>query len=239
MEGVAGMALRAEETRSKFLRLVFHEYYREHRDLIDQPDEIQTREFGIESWEYTWRCPERIETDESGRRIKKGCGSQGTSFTRILTCPKCNSKGIQVNNWSRHIGFRTHKALVEELVASAPHSVYHSAAFYKIPVARTMEEKDWQGAELVFDIDADHLASPCSKEHDTWRCTTAGCTESGMGTPPNEGCPKCGGMNFSSRKWLCEKCLEDAKQNTLKVHDKFLVEDFGLDPELIQLNYSG
>ncbi|NHJ13973.1 MAG: hypothetical protein EAX95_09865 [Candidatus Thorarchaeota archaeon] len=233
------MSHRAEETRSKFLRLSFHEYYREHSDMIDEPDKIHTREFGIESWEYTWRCPERTETDDSGVRRKRGCGSQGTSFSRIVACPKCSSKGLQVTSWKRHVGFRTQKALLDELVTSAPHSVYHSAAFYSIPVARTMEEKEWQGAELVFDIDADHLSSPCSREHDTWKCSTSGCTESGMGNPPGEGCPKCGGTMFSIRKWLCEKCLDDAKQNTLKVYDKFLVEDFGLNPELIQLNYSG
>ncbi|NHI84166.1 MAG: hypothetical protein EAX81_07690 [Candidatus Thorarchaeota archaeon] len=233
------MSYQAEETRSKFLRLMFHEYYRKHRDTIDQPDKIHTREFGIESWDYTWRCPERTEIDDSGIKIKQGCGSQGISFARIVKCPKCGSKGLQVNNWKRHVGFRTQKALIDELVMSAAHSVYHSAAFYKIPVARTMDEKEWQGAELVFDIDADHLSSPCSKEHDAWKCNTAGCTESGMGAPPIEGCPKCGETNFSSRKWLCEKCLDDAKQSTLRVYDKFIVEDFGLDPELIQLNYSG
>ncbi len=233
------MEARAQETRSKFLRLAFHEYYRTNRGKIDQPSKIHTREFGIETWDFTWRCPERVEVDNSGKKTKKGCGSSGVSFAQIKTCPKCGSAGLQVTNWKRHIGFRSQKGLVDELVTSAPHSVYHSAAFYEIPVARSMDEKNWQGAELVFDIDADHLSAPCSMEHDAWKCMTNGCPESGMGSAPDNGCPKCGGTSFAARKWLCEKCLEDAKRNTLKVYDDFLVQDFGIDPDHIQLNYSG
>jgi DNA primase small subunit len=126
--------------------------------------------------------------------------------------------------------------LLKELVEVAPHSVYHSAAFYNIPVAR---DKGWQGAELIFDIDADHLDSPCTKEHDSWRCNDSSCLEAGTGPAPNTGCPKCGGQSFVTRKWLCDKCLEDAKKETIKVLDGFLVQDFGIDSEHIQLNFSG
>ncbi|MCK4739950.1 MAG: hypothetical protein KAT22_00235 [Candidatus Thorarchaeota archaeon] len=102
-----------------------------------------------------------------------------------------------------------------------------------------MDEKEWQGAELVFDIDADHLNSPCSEEHDAWRCNNPECGETGSGRSPKTGCPKCKGMSFSSRKWICDKCLDDAKKTLLKVYDDFLIHDLGINPELIQLNYSG
>ncbi|MFX0106938.1 MAG: DNA primase small subunit domain-containing protein [Candidatus Hodarchaeota archaeon] len=233
------MTNNSKETRSKFLRLTFHNYYRENKDKIDTPLNIHTREFGIEDWDFTWRCFERIERDESGREIKKGCGNSGSSYTKLSKCPKCGSPDIQVNNWRRHLGFRTHQALLKELVSSAPHSIYHSAAFYAIPVARHMNEKQWQGAELVFDIDADHLSSPCAEDHDVWRCNNSDCLESGVGIAPSIGCPNCGGVSFTSRKWLCSRCLDDAKKNTLKVHDDFLVQDFGIDPNNIVLNYSG
>jgi DNA primase small subunit len=39
----------------------------------------------------------------------------------------------------------------------APRHAYFSAARYDDPGARTMEEKSWQDADLVFDLDADHL----------------------------------------------------------------------------------
>ncbi|MFW9846686.1 MAG: DNA primase small subunit domain-containing protein [Candidatus Thorarchaeota archaeon] len=233
------MSNRTRETRSKFLRLTFQNYYLSNKDKVDEPHKIHTREFAIEDWEYTWRCPQRVEIDSSGNEQRIGCGSTGAAFSKPSSCPVCDSTEIQVTNWIRHIGFRTQEALLNELVENAPHSIYHSAAFYDIPVARLMSEKGWQGAELVFDIDADHLSSSCAIEHDSWRCNDPDCLESGKGPSPSTGCPKCGGLSFSSRKWLCDTCLEDAKKNTIKVHDEFLVNDFGIDPENIQLNYSG
>ena len=45
------------------------------------------------------------------------------------------------------------------LARAAPRHVYFSAARYDDPGAQTMDEKGWQGADLVFDLDADHLPS--------------------------------------------------------------------------------
>lgn len=39
-----------------------------------------------------------------------------------------------------------------------PHSVYYSTAFYRAPGELRMADKQWLGAELIFDLDADHLA---------------------------------------------------------------------------------
>jgi len=57
----------------------------------------------------------------------------------------------------RHLGFRTRKDLKEYLVENAPSHAYHSSAYYEKPDAQTMAEKNWMGADLVFDLDADHL----------------------------------------------------------------------------------
>jgi DNA primase small subunit len=38
-----------------------------------------------------------------------------------------------------------------------PRHVYYSAGYYADPSAHTMQAKDWQGSDLVFDLDADHL----------------------------------------------------------------------------------
>ena len=60
-------------------------------------------------------------------------------------------------------GMRRHKAFIsiaemqEYIQAMVPAHVYHSAAYYQHPGAPTMKEKDWEGADLIFDIDADHL----------------------------------------------------------------------------------
>ncbi len=166
-----------------------------------------------------------------------GCGRSGRSYGRLSVCPDCGTEGLSTNNWTRHVAFRSGSSLIEGLVKNAPHSIYHSAAFYRVPTAR-MEDKEWMGAELVFDIDADHLDSSCIEDHDSWMCTNSECRERGTGSAPDI-CPQCGGTSFIARKWICDKCLEDAKKNTLKVYDEFLVDDFDVDPADIQLNYSG
>jgi len=58
----------------------------------------------------------------------------------------------------RHLGFARAEDLKEYLVTRTPAHAYHSAAYYQKPDAPTMEEKGWLGADLIFDLDADHIA---------------------------------------------------------------------------------
>ncbi len=62
----------------------------------------------------------------------------------------------------RHLGFAAKKELLEFLAKRAPAHAYHSAAYYEKPGAPTMPEKGWLGADLIFDLDADHI--PGAKE---------------------------------------------------------------------------
>lgn len=57
----------------------------------------------------------------------------------------------------RHKAFSSEGEAFEYLQGMVPAHVYHSAAYYKYPGAGTMKEKKWQGADLIFDLDADHL----------------------------------------------------------------------------------
>ena len=252
------------------LRLLFHKYYSENPDSIDVPKQIHTREFAIQWWEHNWRCRKQTITDESGNKVYSGCGKSGKSFKPITECPNCGSKGVTITNWSRHGGYKSKEDLVRNLTKIAPHSVYHSAAFYGYPTAISMSEKEWDGAELVFDIDADHLDLKCADDHDAWQCKNPGCRQTGKGKPP-EICPKCGDIwycnnpdcyetgvgklpktcpkcksktsyklfGFHTRKWICKKCLNVAKNHTQKLYDEFLVDDLGFEPDKIQINYSG
>jgi len=217
---------------------MFQDYYRTKHDTIDIPERVQNREFGIENWDYSWVCKKRMEEREDGKEVWVGCGRSGRSFTNLQICPNCGTPGLQTTRWSRHIGYRTRDNLLNDLVKTVPHSVYHSAAFYSVPVARSMVEKEWQGAELVFDIDADHLDSPCASKHDVWQCSNHDCGITGNGAHPDN-CPECSGTAFRALKWICDECLSAAKSNTIKLFDKFLVKDFGIDPDKIQINYSG
>ncbi|WP_456487943.1 DNA primase catalytic subunit PriS [Candidatus Alkanophaga liquidiphilum] len=58
----------------------------------------------------------------------------------------------------RHRAFATPTALVSYLKKSAPAHVYYSSALYEDPAAE-MDEKGWLGADLIFDLDADHIVT--------------------------------------------------------------------------------
>ena len=58
---------------------------------------------------------------------------------------------------NRHVNFRTIKEVKAYLARIAPAHCYHSVAYYKDPSKKTMIDKEWQGADLIFDLDADHL----------------------------------------------------------------------------------
>ena len=57
----------------------------------------------------------------------------------------------------RHLAFPTRAALKKYLVEQVPSHVYYSCAYYEKPDAPTMPEKKWLGADLIFDLDADHV----------------------------------------------------------------------------------
>src|SRR5256884_9739590 len=57
----------------------------------------------------------------------------------------------------RHLGFSREEELRSFLSSRVPAHAYYSSAYYETPNAPTMEEKGWLGADLIFDLDADHL----------------------------------------------------------------------------------
>ena len=58
----------------------------------------------------------------------------------------------------RHQSFTTQDDLVQYLRENAPAHAYYSTAVYKYPTA-DMAKKGWLGADLIFDLDADHIVS--------------------------------------------------------------------------------
>jgi DNA primase small subunit len=57
----------------------------------------------------------------------------------------------------RHTAFLSQAKLMQFLGSSGPRHVYYSSAYYQKPAAQTMGQKGWLGADLIFDIDADHI----------------------------------------------------------------------------------
>ena len=57
----------------------------------------------------------------------------------------------------RHRAFMDPSSLHTYLVQRFPHSCFHSTAYFDDPSQRTMSDKGWRGADLIFDLDGDHL----------------------------------------------------------------------------------
>jgi DNA primase small subunit len=57
----------------------------------------------------------------------------------------------------RHIGFSGREELLQYIKNLVPQHSYYSTAYYEKPDAGTMAEKGWCGADLIFDLDADHI----------------------------------------------------------------------------------
>jgi DNA primase small subunit len=57
----------------------------------------------------------------------------------------------------RHTAFLSPAKLRVFLESNGPRHVYYSSAYYQKPSAPTMGQKGWLGADLIFDIDADHI----------------------------------------------------------------------------------
>jgi len=134
----------------------------------------------------------------------------------------------------RHKRFGKKTDLNSFLSEAVPSDVYHSCAYYENPDFE-MSKKGWLGADLVFDIDADHIPTPCNKIHDEWSCGKCGL--SGKGITPDV-CPVCNGMKFDTKTWPCELCLQSAKEETEKLIG-MLKEDFGFSSEELHVFFSG
>jgi len=134
----------------------------------------------------------------------------------------------------RHVGFQSIEELRNFLKEKVPKDAYYSCAYYERP-EEEMDKKGWLGADLIFDIDADHIETPCKKLHDLWVCKNCGLR--GRGDAPDV-CPKCGGTKINVSSWPCELCLESAKREMIKLVE-FMMDDFGFSPSELTVYFSG
>ncbi|MDD1704182.1 MAG: DNA primase small subunit PriS [Methanoregula sp.] len=65
--------------------------------------------------------------------------------------------GATETRMRRHIGFAGREELSEYIKNLIPQHAYYSTAYYAKPDAGTMADKGWCGADLIFDLDADHI----------------------------------------------------------------------------------
>ena len=90
----------------------------------------------------------------------------------IWTPPRLKSREWMFIPWGsrppdRHRGFVDKKELLKYLQSHSPHSCFHSTAYYKYPSERKMLDKEWLGADLIFDLDGDHLPGVSDRDFPT------------------------------------------------------------------------
>lgn len=118
----------------------------------------------------------------------------------------------------RHMSVSDATDLRLRLMCERPLEVFVSNARYLLPEQRPMEDKAWQNADLIFDIDAKDLSPKCGRKHVVSAC--------GMcGRPARSGCGcKCGTVS----SWLpCKDCIDAAKAETARLVD-VLARDFNI-----------
>jgi len=73
----------------------------------------------------------------------------------------------------RHLSFNSMKELTATIIKEAPADIYCSNAYYRFPTY-PMQEKQWLGADLIFDIDGKDLHLPCVSSHSYFVCANCG-----------------------------------------------------------------
>lgn len=135
----------------------------------------------------------------------------------------------------RHMGFTGRENLMKYLFSNGPRHVYSSGALYLNPENQDMKGKGYQGCDLIIDIDVDHFYTPCKDDHDLWYCKE--CGKNGIGMV--EKCPKCGKLKLKTLNWICEECLNIAKNEIFKLIYEFLIPDFGIQADQMKITFSG
>jgi len=133
---------------------------------------------------------------------------------------------------NRHIAIKSNEELRLMLITNIPSDVYCSNGYYSFPNL-PMSEKDWKGADLIFDIDAKDLNLTCRQEHTCIKCLSCDTISSSQLT-----CPSCKSNKIEIKSVTCKNCINGAKQEVFKLK-KILEEDLAIKKEAIQVYFSG
>ena len=134
---------------------------------------------------------------------------------------------------TRHLVVKNDKELHLLLMREVPSDVYCSNAYYTFPNL-PMAEKDWKGADLIFDIDAKDLALSCRKDHTVFKCSSC----NNHYTEFQSQCAKCGSTKFETVSVGCKNCISESKKEVTKLVD-IMTTDFNIHKEQIEVYFSG
>ena len=138
----------------------------------------------------------------------------------------------------RHLSFKSLKELTATIMKEVPSDIYCSNAYYCFPT-RPMEEKQWLGADLIFDIDGKDLHLACVPSHSYLVCL--GCGHASAPAPDEKreySCPACGSKKSDNVSIPCAKCIDGSKKEVKRLVE-FLTGDLGMQQDDIHVYFSG
>jgi DNA primase small subunit len=136
----------------------------------------------------------------------------------------------------RHLTFKNEGEVLAAALRETPSDLYCSNAYYKYP-SYQMQEKEWLGADLIFDIDAKDLLLPCQASHSYLICETCLHAIKG-GRQGSDRCQLCSSQNVVVESIPCRVCIDGTKKEVQKLVN-VLIDDFGINNESIQIYFSG
>lgn len=148
--------------------------------------------------------------------------------------PSQREFGYQRFNYgmTRHLSIKDDKELHLMLITNTPSDVYCSNAYYSFPNL-PMREKDWQRADLIFDIDAKDLNLECRTNHTCLICQS--CKKASKNQPV---CPNCKSSKVELKSLTCQICISEAKKEVKKLIS-ILINDLGICKQDIKVFFSG
>jgi DNA primase small subunit len=97
-----------------------------------------------------------------------------------------------------------------------------------------MQEKQWLGADLIFDIDAKDLRLPCELSHSYFICTRCGEASSAK----SSACETCKNTTLNQISIPCNKCIVALKKEVRRL-TAVLIDDLGIEEKSISVYFSG
>lgn len=133
----------------------------------------------------------------------------------------------------RHMSFTSLGKLQAYLIREIPSDVYCSNSIYNFPTF-PIQDKQWLGADLIFDIDLKDLNLPCFASHTYQVCKKC----KNISSSVTISCLSCNDTKFSKITFPCRICISQLKKEVKKLLD-FLTVDFGIDKNNIEIFFSG
>ncbi|MEW9491387.1 MAG: DNA primase small subunit PriS [Candidatus Aramenus sulfurataquae] len=127
---------------------------------------------------------------------------------------------FESESYVRHLSFSNEVELKAYLAKNVPLHLYYSSAKYQLPSAKEMEEKGWMGADIQFDLDADHF---CNVKKFNF-CPTCGQAVEG------DVCPRDGTQAIEYVE-VTKECIEKTKEKAIDLVE-ILEDDFGFKPKV-------